>query len=194
MTITDSPRLLRRYAAAFYDSLLVIALWFPATAIALFVFRGRGELPQTGFQLYLIAVAFLFFGWFWTHGGQTLGMRAWRVRVIANSGHALDWYAALRRYLSMLIPWLLIGLGLEFVTYPGASGWIFRDVLGPVVFIVALAGFVWPAFDRERLAWHDRLSGTRLAVLPIPLRPSAQPADGKQAHGSEDDGRQPGSR
>lgn len=182
-TAYTPPGLLRRIAAGCYDILLVIALWFPATAIALAIFRDGRQLPQAGYQLYLLAVAFAFFGWFWTHGGQTLGMRAWRLRLIAADGQPVGWYQALVRYLSMLIPWLLIGLGLEFVTYPaGAGRWIFQDILAPAAFCIALAGFLWPRFDRTHLAWHDRLSKSRLTVLPKPRR--MKPAGGTEEGGA----------
>lgn len=168
------PGLARRLAAGFYDLLLVIALWFPATALALFVFRDGRRLPEAGYQLYLLAVGFAFFGWFWTHGGQTLGMRAWRLKLVSESGGPLGWYHALVRYLTMLIPWLLIGLGLEFVTYPvAAQRWLFQDLLAPAVFLAGLLGFVWPRLNAERLAWHDGLSRSRLVALPRPVRADA---------------------
>ncbi|HET7306497.1 MAG TPA: RDD family protein [Gammaproteobacteria bacterium] len=161
------PGLFRRLAAGLYDLLLVIALWFPATAIALAFFQNDRHLPGPLYQFYLLAIAFAFFGWFWTHGGQTLGMRAWRLKLIDGRGATLGWQQALVRYVSMLIPWLLIGLGLELVTYPAGPGqWLLRTIVGPAVFLAALIGFIWPRLDRHRLAWHDRLSGSCLTVTP----------------------------
>jgi uncharacterized RDD family membrane protein YckC len=178
------PHLPRRLAAGFYDLLLVVALWFPATAIALAVFRNDRHLSEALYRLYLLAVAFAFFGWFWTHGGQTLGMRAWRLRLIAGNGQPPGLYQAFVRYVSMLIPWLLVALGLEFLTFPAAShAWIYEDILAPVTFLAAFAGFIWPLLDRQHLAWHDRLSHSCLTVLQKPARKrkSAQPADGDEA-------------
>lgn len=72
--------LFRRTAAFLYDCLLLIAVFFVITAAALFF--NDGQAIQHGlFKLMLFVVAFLFFDWFWRHGGQTLGMRAWRIRV-----------------------------------------------------------------------------------------------------------------
>ncbi|HET6726042.1 MAG TPA: RDD family protein [Gammaproteobacteria bacterium] len=167
------PGLFRRLAAGFYDLLLVIALWFPATAIALAIFQNDRHLPEVGYRVYLLAIAFAFFGWFWTHGGQTLGMRAWRLKLVTGTGAPPGWHQALVRYVSMLIPWLLIGLGLEFIMFPAAHGrWLFQDVLAPLAFLAALTGFVWPRLDRRRLAWHDRLSASCLTVLPKVSRKS----------------------
>ncbi|HET7371380.1 MAG TPA: RDD family protein [Gammaproteobacteria bacterium] len=163
------PGILRRFAAGFYDLLLVVALWFPATAIALAIFRNDLHMPETAYRVYLLIVAFGFFGWFWTHGGQTLGMRAWRIKLIAGDGRSPGWYQALVRYLSMLIPWLLVALGLEFVTYPAAGHeWIFQYILAPAAFLAALAGFIWPLLDRRRLGWHDRLSHSCLTITAKP--------------------------
>ncbi|MDE2273859.1 MAG: RDD family protein, partial [Gammaproteobacteria bacterium] len=104
-------------------------------------------------------------GGFWTHGGQTIGMRTWKLRVVRLDGVRLDWYRALLRYLGMLIPWLLLLLGSELlmtaVRAPQALTW---RVAGALALLAALAAFLWPAFDRRRLAWHDRLSGTCLVL------------------------------
>jgi uncharacterized RDD family membrane protein YckC len=79
----------------------------------------------------------LFFTWFWVHGGQTLGMKAWRLRLVGPGGAAVGWRTALIRFAAGVLSALPAGLGL----------W-------------------WAALDRERRAWHDRLSGTRLLHEP----------------------------
>lgn len=140
---TDSPAsLLRRLAAIFYDSLLLLSVLFFAT-LPLIVLSGEAvHSGQLGFQLYLLAVCFIYFGWQWTHGGQTLGMKAWRLKVInTNDAAGITWRTAAFRFMAA-IPSLLAG-GL---------------------------GFVWILFDRQHLAWHDRLSSTRIILLPRPGR------------------------
>ena len=92
---------------------------------------------QTLIQVYLILVCFLFFGWFWTHGGQTLGMRAWRLQLRRIDGQNLAWSTALVRFAGALLSWLPLGLG-----------------------------FFWIAFDPQNRAWHDRLSKSIVIVLP----------------------------
>ncbi len=136
---TSPPGLLRRLAAMLYDSLLVVALLMLAT-VPYVVLTGGGATSHLGrvlFQTYLLAVMFGFFGWFWLHGGQTLGMRAWRLRVVGRDGAPLRPRQALARFGWALPSLLFFGLGL-----------------------------LWVLVDRERLAWHDRLSGTRLVLLP----------------------------
>lgn len=135
------PGLVRRLAAAFYDLLLVAAwLW---TASLPFVWLAGG-VPTPGpvrlaFQLYLAAAMFLFYGWFWVHGGQTLGMRAWRLRLVRRDGGPVTWQLAAARFLLAGLSMLCLGLG-----------------------------FGWALLDGERRTWHDIFSGTRLVLLSKP--------------------------
>lgn len=129
--------LLRRLAAALYDGLLLIALWFAASAIVLALRQGVAVPAGTlWFEAYLLAIAYFFFGWFWTHGGQTLGMRAWRLKLRPVEHGELSWLRALRRYLAAWLSWL------------------------------SVLGIMWSLFDAERRAWQDILSDTEVVVLP----------------------------
>lgn len=143
MTIPDEstekpPGLLRRLGAIFYDSLLLVAVLFFSTAILLPLNRGKAFQPdQLYYPVYLLAVSFLFFGWFWTHGGQTLGMRAWKLKVCSDGKAAISWPQALLRFTAALLSWSALGLG-----------------------------FIWILCNREKCAWHDRLSNTRIVRSP----------------------------
>ncbi len=131
--------LLRRLASMVYDLLAVSAVLLIATVPV--VLLAQEELhTQTGrylFQAYLLAVMFLFFGWFWVHGGQTLGLRAWRLQLTNTRGGSVSWKQAALRFCTALLSWLPAGLG-----------------------------YWWTLIDREGCAWHDRLSATRLRHLP----------------------------
>jgi uncharacterized RDD family membrane protein YckC len=119
-------------AAIVYDSLLLAALLFAATALILPFNSGHAFRPdQYFYPVYLIGVSFLFFGWFWTHGGQTLGMRAWKIKILTKDGKPIDWRQASLRFFSALLSWLIFGLG-----------------------------FWWILFDKQKRGWHDRLSET----------------------------------
>ncbi|MGB9669983.1 MAG: RDD family protein [Halothiobacillaceae bacterium] len=138
--MTGQPAgLLRRLGALFYDWLLIAALWFVLTALLL-PFTGGEALPERGpwhwaYQTALLLVALGFYLWFWRKGGQTLGMRAWRVRLIDEVGETPRLATLLRRALWAVPSWGLFGLG----------------VLAMVL-------------DPERRALQDRMSGTRLIV------------------------------
>ena len=128
----------RRLAAAAYDGLVVVGLFFIASALVMPISRGAitPEHPAAEilYRLYLLAIGFLFFAGFWTRNGQTLGMLAWRVKVVrSGDGTRITWPQALLRYLAALLSWLPLGLG-----------------------------FWWSLWDAEGKTWHDRLSGTEL--------------------------------
>lgn len=163
-----TPALLpRRFAAAFYDMILIVAVWMMAQFALLPIIGRDVGLAVTTIQLYLAIIAFVFFGWFWTHGGQTLGMRVWRLKLVSGNGYPPGWYQSFVRYLGMLVPWLLIALGLELkASAAGPYATITELVLAPAAFFLALLGFLWPLFDKQKMAWHDRLSQSCLTVLP----------------------------
>jgi uncharacterized RDD family membrane protein YckC len=128
------PGLARRLAACLYDSLVLFAVLMVAGAAWVALSRAPAAPGDWWFRAYLLAVAAVFYGSFWRRG-ETLGMRAWKLRVVAADGRPPGWDRALLRFASALLSWAVLGLG-----------------------------FLWVLVDRERLAWHDRLSGTRLVV------------------------------
>lgn len=124
----------RRFAAMFYDSLLLFGLLFAATAVLLPFTAGSAIAPGNLFySLYLSAVCFLFYGWCWTHGGQTLGMRAWKIRLQDRDGRSLSWLRSLARFAAAALSWLPLGFG-----------------------------YWCMLFDREKRTWHDRITHTRV--------------------------------
>ena len=131
------PGLARRLAALVYDSLLLFSLLFAATVPVLFLTGGEAVGPdRPAFTAYLLAVSYVYFGWCWTRSGQTLGMRAWKMRVRTREGGPLGWRSSLARFAAALVS-------------IGAAG----------------AGLLWVAFDRDGLSLHDRLSGTVLEMV-----------------------------
>lgn len=141
-TILDLPNgsLLRRLGTMLYDWLLVIALWFAVSA--LFVTLNGGESPPNWVKQFilfpvLVLITFLYFAWFWIHSGQTVGMRAWRLRIIDIDGGKPSWLACTKRFLWAGLSMLSLGLG-----------------------------FWWIGFNKDNLAWHDFWTNTKIVVLP----------------------------
>lgn len=103
-------RLPRRLAAIGYDSLLLASVLLAATALALGLviaiigseaFKAHNPLPGNPFfQTWLFLVCFFFYSGFWVCGGQTLGMRAWRLRIQKPNGQGIGWQQALLRFLT----------------------------------------------------------------------------------------------
>ena len=139
LTPLPPPGLLRRLGATAYDALLLFALLMMLSYPYVWLTSGKppGPLIKTLYQLYLLAICFFYYGGFWVRGGQTLGMRTWRLKLVRGDGGPVTWIDALKRFGFAWVSLLCLGLG-----------------------------FLWVLFDRDKLAWHDRWSGTRLVRLP----------------------------
>jgi uncharacterized RDD family membrane protein YckC len=109
--------LLRRIAAFLYDCLLLIALFFLITTIAI-AFNNGQAIQHPGFYLGLYLFTFFFFDWFWRHGGQTLGMRAWRLKVEGVEGGVITFKQSAMRYFPGSI---LFGFTLLYALMPTQS-------------------------------------------------------------------------
>lgn len=80
-----------------YDSLLLIAIFFVITAFA--VALNDGEAITHPFYLFgMYPIAFLFYFWCWKRGGQTLGMQAWRIKVVNEQDTKLTTSQCVTRY------------------------------------------------------------------------------------------------
>jgi uncharacterized RDD family membrane protein YckC len=112
ITEADFAGLWPRLGAAVYDAFLLVGLFFLATAlVAPFMPDDHVSTGATWFQAYLLLVMYGFYGWFWTHGGQTLGMRAWRLRLVSQDGGNVGWPRAFLRFAIGGLAWLsVIGL------------------------------------------------------------------------------------
>jgi len=128
------PTLFRHLAVMVYDTLLLLAILLLAGLIAV-AFNGGQAIGQGNpfFFLYLLAVSFLFYGWFWTHGGQTLGMRSWKVKLISYDNGSVSWQQAFVRFAVALLSWMPAGIG-----------------------------FWWQYLGKNKLSWPDLISNTKL--------------------------------
>lgn len=134
-----APRFWRHLLSMIYESLILIAVLFIASFIFHLIFRDTSSiLFRPAFQLYLLLIAGIYFTWFWTHGGQTLPMQTWKLRVISADGQRLYLKQALARYLFAVIGIFLLGCGI-----------------------------LWALIDREGLFLHDRLAGTRIVSVKV---------------------------
>jgi uncharacterized RDD family membrane protein YckC len=134
------PGLLRRLAALLYDGVLLFGILLLAAGLAIVPYMTLfdGDFPSRAwwFRAWLVAVIAGFFAYFWTHGGQTLGMSAWRLRLVRADGGSPRLTDALLRLTCAAIALAPAGLGL-----------------------------LWVLIDRDGLAWHDRWSRTQLVMV-----------------------------
>lgn len=128
-----------RLLALAYDFFPLFGLWFAVAAIFVAAHHDAvlgGVLGLLEFSaMWLVTGAYAVLSW--RNGGRTLGMRPWRLRVVAVDGTPGLLPALLRRY-----------------------------AIGTLSLLLAGAGFWWAWFDRDRLTWHDRASGTRMVRDP----------------------------
>ena len=122
-----------RLMSLVYEMILLFAVLFVCSYLFLSLARdAQSGLPHAIFQIYLLSVCGVYFVFCWTHTGQTLPMKTWRMRVVTQDGRALSVGRAVLRYF-FAIPGMLSGISL-----------------------------LWAPFDRERQFLHDRLASTRI--------------------------------
>jgi uncharacterized RDD family membrane protein YckC len=132
----------RRLAALVYDAFLLVALLMVFTGGALFFTHGAAVVPATAgnwvyvYRAGLVLVIAGYYALNWRRSGQTLGMRAWRLRTVSDSGRTLSWGAV-----------------------------ILRICFGFIAWAPAALGVLWLYLDPEHLALQDRLSRTRVIHL-----------------------------
>jgi uncharacterized RDD family membrane protein YckC len=81
----SAPGLPRRLASMVYEAVLLFAVAFFASWIFFFASGGRDATSGTlrhELQLFILAVFAAYFLWCWLRGGQTLAMKAWRIRLV----------------------------------------------------------------------------------------------------------------
>ncbi|MDP1951677.1 MAG: RDD family protein [Nitrosomonas sp.] len=136
-TTPTTPGFGRRLVSMIYELLLLLAVLFIASFIFHLIFRDTNAVYfRPLFQFYLLVVMGIYFVWFWTHGGQTLAMQTWKMKVVTASGNKLGMRQAITRYLLAVMGVLFLGFGI-----------------------------LWALFDRERQYLHDRLAGTRIIKI-----------------------------
>ena len=138
-----------------------------AALIDTWVRDALNDLARTrlAFQLLLFVIGLGFFGYSWTHGGQTLGMRVWRLRVRRGDGAALRWPIAGLRYAVMLLTWFAVLLP-ALLQIPSLAARLHAER-------VMIAGLAYSAFaillmllDRRRRAPCDWAARTEVIVEP----------------------------
>jgi uncharacterized RDD family membrane protein YckC len=103
--------LIKQFAAMLYDSLLIIAILFFVTSITLVFNQGKAIESSPLFNLFLLFTIFVFYAWFWNKSGQTLGMRAWKIRIVSEFGGNPSWGISFLRLSFALLSLSCFGLG-----------------------------------------------------------------------------------
>jgi len=161
----------RRVAASIYDGLLLLGIWMTTILLVELPLTALGvPLPSAGLQALMFVVGFVFFGWFWTHGGQTLGMRAWKLQLRRDNGDAVRPPIAVLRYAAMLIywgvvltpvaAWIILRTPKFAPHFPRAADAAIAAVTATLITIALRL------VDARRRLPHDWLTGTEVVALP----------------------------
>ena len=147
-TLTQLPKapIWRKLSAMIYDWLVLAAVSMAYGAMALTIkvrmlgyTLAEGEKANLGLSGFIgwLVIMVAFYSFFWHRGGQTLGMRAWRLQLVTDD-----------------------------YRYPSWAACIVRAAVASVSFFALGAGYWWQWQDREQKTWHDRASGTQVLLLP----------------------------
>jgi uncharacterized RDD family membrane protein YckC len=140
VTETTLPApLWQRLLVAVYDLLPVLALLMVTGAVCFGIAGGKLDYHAAWYRATLLGVIAAYFVVSWSRGGQTIGMRAWRLRLIRVDGGRVPLSAALLRF---------------------AVAW--------VSLLAAGVGFLWIFVDAQGRTWHDLAAGTRVVKLQKP--------------------------
>lgn len=170
--MTQAPGLARRLAAFVYEGVLLFGVVMIAGLVYSGLTQQRHALQgRVGMMLFLFMVLGLYFTWFWSHGGQTVAMKAWHLRLLGADGRPVSPLRAAVRYLLSWL-WFLPATAAVYAAGLHGKGETSVALLAGVLAYAALA---WLRPDRQY--WHDVVSGTRLVdskPQPLPKAKSAR--------------------
>jgi len=137
---------LKRIVASIYDGLLLLSVIFVLGYLSIYISNGLNwELPEDPSQpilpgwyaLLLISFSsWSFFSLFWIRGNKTLGMAVWKIEIYSIEGNKITLTQTFKRFFCNLIILLMLGI--------------------PLLQIY---------FTKEKVAFNDLVSGTRLRII-----------------------------
>jgi uncharacterized RDD family membrane protein YckC len=128
----------RLAASIFYDALLLTAVLFFATLPLISIPEDLQSilLVEAMKVFWYLLVSYIYFAGFWLKGGQTPGMKPWKIVLVDMQGGNVSKKQVSVRFFSAILSWCLAGLG-----------------------------FLWMIVDRNHFSLHDHLSKSRLVMV-----------------------------
>lgn len=158
-----------------YDFMLLCAVWLLAGIVYIIPAQmlinvdssqtynlSTTEFSGPVFYAYLFLVSWFFFAWFWIHGGQTLGLKSWSLRLQTENGHTLSWLQTLLRFLIAGTPWLISLFVYEQIT----TGQLLPPPYEYSAFILGFSGLFWMLIDKKNRSIQDVFSHTCIVKIP----------------------------
>lgn len=156
---------LKRALAIIYDGLISIAVLLVCTWVYTMIagwmtgwdkYEQMAEAGQIsggpGLTFVLFLVLYLFFAYFWTRIGQTLGMQVWKIRIENLDGSSVSWTQALFRYGTAALVVFLTMLGAHY--------------LGAVTLLLTIPAIIALFYPINGLSLTDRASNSVVVQLP----------------------------
>lgn len=128
--------LIRRFASMLYDGLLLFSLLFFVFGVVVILFANQAQLSVVWFYTITLPCSYLYFSLSWLNGGQTLGMRAWKLKIVQKNGDNITPKQAFIRLILATVSLGFFGLG-----------------------------FFYQWFNQRHLTLHDKYSKTRLQKI-----------------------------
>ena len=124
----------RRLLAMIYDAVILLGLLILASAVALpFGNAHKVALHDFWFTLWLLLVCFAYLGGCWRYAGMTVGMRAWRIKLVSSDDQQVSWLKCLMRFFVGALSLAVLGIGI-----------------------------LWSLVDKKNRGWHDLAARTLL--------------------------------
>lgn len=145
-----------------YEAILLFGIFFGAGFLFDVLTQSHNESTLRHWrQLYLFMVIGIYFTYFWRHGGQTLPMQTWHIKLVSTTNlqtptHRQTW---LRYCLSWM--WFLPALGFNYV---------FEVKQWPSLIVLLIGWIAWACtskLDKNGQFLHDKLAGTLLISVPV---------------------------
>jgi uncharacterized RDD family membrane protein YckC len=149
--------LARRLAAFIYEGVLLFGVAMAVGAIySIAVGQHHGLEGREGMMATQFLALAAYFMWFWTHGGQTLAMRTWQVRLLNTQGRPISaWQALFRFFLSWL--WFMPAWLLAWLADWHQSKYMFGGMLVWAMFYAGISRLL-----PQQHFLHDLICGTRI--------------------------------
>lgn len=160
--MSEPASIARRLGAAFYDLLVIAALWMLVYFSLVAVGAVAGTLDDNRdprHWLLRAMIAFLYFGWCWTRSGRTLGLLTWKLRLVREDGRPPTLGDAAARFglaCAYLLPVVALEIGFRLAVPPALY---YMALLGPF-----LLGTLWALHDHQGRALHELPLVTRVTL------------------------------
>jgi len=138
----ETAGLVRRILALIYDSLAVLGIILSLSLFLVWSNGGPGESGSLVVFIQIIIIVFsgpIFYSYFWINNrGQTLGMQAWKIRLVSSKDLPLTLTQSLARCFFSVLSAIFLGLG-----------------------------YLWILVNKEKLSWSDLATNTKIVKVNL---------------------------